>query len=437
MPDGEVYTSPVETGHRGRDPLRLPARSSTAARSTGIRLRFEGGRVVAAEAARGAEYLDALLDMDDGARRLGEVAFGLNYEIDRFTRNILFDEKIGGTMHVALGSAFEELGGQNRVGAALGPRLRPARRGRGLRRRRAGLAGRPLPRAAAAGGRACLIRLAAPRRRARRLLGRRRARRSRAARGADARRAAAARALPRRSLARRRHPVTRVALDGRRAAAVARAATSSSTWVNPAARDDIEHGRRADRARGAVRTRRRSRASIRRGRRFATRARRSCGTATSSGPPQRRAALGADAPTRRRRRPRTPRCRSPSTRTSSTARALLDDADPVARWRDFAERLRRSRRVPGREAGAADRRGGHRPDAGVGGRTWIAVEGARELPRRRGLHGAARDRASRARSASRIPASSAAARSTTCGCASRRARWSRRRRRAARTSSRR
>jgi aminopeptidase len=54
-----------------------------------------------------------MLDMDDGARRLGEVAFGLNYEIDRFTQNTLFDEKIGGTMHVALGSAFTDLGGLN------------------------------------------------------------------------------------------------------------------------------------------------------------------------------------------------------------------------------------------------------------------------------------------------------------------------------------
>jgi aminopeptidase len=57
-----------------------------------------------------------MLDMDEGARRLGEIAFGLNYEIDRFTRNILFDEKIGGTMHMALGSSFPELGGRNESG---------------------------------------------------------------------------------------------------------------------------------------------------------------------------------------------------------------------------------------------------------------------------------------------------------------------------------
>jgi aminopeptidase len=57
-----------------------------------------------------------MLSLDEGASRLGEVAFGLNYEIDRFTNNTLFDEKIGGTIHVALGSSFEDLGGQNRSG---------------------------------------------------------------------------------------------------------------------------------------------------------------------------------------------------------------------------------------------------------------------------------------------------------------------------------
>jgi aminopeptidase len=113
MPDGEVYTSPVETVTEGEISFGFPALSH-GHEVTGIRLRFEGGTVVEAEADRGSEYLDALLDMDEGARRLGEVAFGLNYEIDRFTQNTLFDEKIGGTMHVALGSAFEDLGGRNK-----------------------------------------------------------------------------------------------------------------------------------------------------------------------------------------------------------------------------------------------------------------------------------------------------------------------------------
>jgi aminopeptidase len=112
MPDGEVYTSPVEAVTEGEISFAFPALFH-GREVTDIKLRFEGGRVVAAEATRGGEYLDALLELDDGARRLGEVAFGLNYEIDRFTQNTLFDEKIGGTMHVALGSSFEDLGGQN------------------------------------------------------------------------------------------------------------------------------------------------------------------------------------------------------------------------------------------------------------------------------------------------------------------------------------
>ena len=112
MPDGEVYTSPLETATEGEISFGYPALFH-GREVTDIRLRFEDGAVVEAEASRGREYLDAMLGMDDGARRLGEVAFGLNYEIDRFTQNTLFDEKIGGTMHVALGSAFKDLGGQN------------------------------------------------------------------------------------------------------------------------------------------------------------------------------------------------------------------------------------------------------------------------------------------------------------------------------------
>jgi len=113
MPDGEVYTSPVETTTEGEIRFTYPA-LFRGREVDDIRLRFESGAVVEAEAGHGGEFLGALLDMDEGARRLGEVAFGLNYEIDRFTNNTLFDEKIGGTMHVALGSSFEELGGQNR-----------------------------------------------------------------------------------------------------------------------------------------------------------------------------------------------------------------------------------------------------------------------------------------------------------------------------------
>jgi aminopeptidase len=114
MPDGEVFTSPVETATRGEIRYRFPA-IYQGHEVEDVRLRFEAGSVVAAEATRGEEYLRALLDIP-GARVLGEVAFGLNYDIDRFTRNILFDEKIGGTMHLALGSAFEQAGGANQSG---------------------------------------------------------------------------------------------------------------------------------------------------------------------------------------------------------------------------------------------------------------------------------------------------------------------------------
>jgi aminopeptidase len=111
MPDGEVFTSPVETETDGEIRFALPA-IFEGREVADVRLRFAGGRVVGAEAADGDEYLKALLEIE-GARTLGEVAFGLNYEIDRFTRNILFDEKIGGTMHFALGSSFAQTGGQN------------------------------------------------------------------------------------------------------------------------------------------------------------------------------------------------------------------------------------------------------------------------------------------------------------------------------------
>ena len=113
VPDGEVYTSPVETGVSGTIRFGFPAVFG-GREIDDARLVLENGRVVVAEAAGGEDYLRSLLQLDEGASGVGEIAFGLNYEIDRFTRNILFDEKIGGTMHMALGMGFEALGGQNR-----------------------------------------------------------------------------------------------------------------------------------------------------------------------------------------------------------------------------------------------------------------------------------------------------------------------------------
>ena len=77
-----------------------------------VRLRFEGGEVVEATAARGQEFLEEMIGVDDGARRIGEFAFGLNDAVTAFTRNILFDEKIGGTVHLALGASYPESGGK-------------------------------------------------------------------------------------------------------------------------------------------------------------------------------------------------------------------------------------------------------------------------------------------------------------------------------------
>jgi aminopeptidase len=113
MPDGEVFTSPVETATEGEIYFAFPS-VFQGQEVENVRLRFEGGRVVHAEASSGEDYLRSLIATDSGSAVLGEVAFGLNYEIDRFTRDILFDEKIGGTMHVALGGGFDEAGTKNK-----------------------------------------------------------------------------------------------------------------------------------------------------------------------------------------------------------------------------------------------------------------------------------------------------------------------------------
>ena len=115
MPDGEIFTSPVETETEGEIRFSFPAIFHGRGVED-VRLRFEAGRVVEAEAKSANDYLQSLLDMDEGARILGELAFGMNYEIDRFTRDILFDEKIGGTIHLALGASFRQVGGENDSG---------------------------------------------------------------------------------------------------------------------------------------------------------------------------------------------------------------------------------------------------------------------------------------------------------------------------------
>ena len=113
FPDGEVFTGPVETSVEGEIRFTYPG-VFNAREVDDVRLRFEAGEVVEATAARGQEFLREMIAMDEGAKRVGEFAFGLNDGVQMFTRNTLFDEKIGGTIHLALGTAYPETGGLNR-----------------------------------------------------------------------------------------------------------------------------------------------------------------------------------------------------------------------------------------------------------------------------------------------------------------------------------
>ena len=112
MPDGEFFTGPIEDSVEGEVTFHLPAVIG-GREVSGVHLRFEGGRIVDAGAERGEEYLIKLLDTDKGARRLGELGIGTNYGIDRGTREVLLDEKIGGTVHMAVGRSYPESGGVN------------------------------------------------------------------------------------------------------------------------------------------------------------------------------------------------------------------------------------------------------------------------------------------------------------------------------------
>jgi len=112
LPGSEVFTGPVENSADGTIYFGIP--SAVSGREvSGVRFRFEEGKVVEASAEKGEEYLHAMLDADAGARYLGELGIGTNYGIPRATKNVLFDEKLGGTVHLAVGRSYEQTGGKN------------------------------------------------------------------------------------------------------------------------------------------------------------------------------------------------------------------------------------------------------------------------------------------------------------------------------------
>ncbi|MCS7062356.1 MAG: aminopeptidase [Anaerolineae bacterium] len=113
FPDGEIFTGPVEDSVNGWVRYTYPA-IYNGREVSGVQLWFENGRVVKATADKGEELLNKVLDTDAGARTLGEFAIGTNYGIKHFSRNILFDEKIGGTMHTAVGAGYPDTGAQNK-----------------------------------------------------------------------------------------------------------------------------------------------------------------------------------------------------------------------------------------------------------------------------------------------------------------------------------
>jgi aminopeptidase len=115
FPDGEIFTGPIETSVEGTIKFTFPA-MMRGRQAEGVRLRFEGGEVVEATADRGQEFLREMIALDDGARRVGEFAFGQNDAITEYTGNLLLDEKIGGTVHLALGRSVPGTGGENESG---------------------------------------------------------------------------------------------------------------------------------------------------------------------------------------------------------------------------------------------------------------------------------------------------------------------------------
>ncbi len=112
MPSGEVFTGPLEHSATGTVRFTVPS-NHRGTQIEGIELEFRGGAVVSARADRGDSHLQAALAIDAGARRLGELGIGTNVGVDRATGSTLLDEKMAGTVHLALGRSYPETGGTN------------------------------------------------------------------------------------------------------------------------------------------------------------------------------------------------------------------------------------------------------------------------------------------------------------------------------------
>jgi aminopeptidase len=115
FPDGEIFTGPVEESVNGWIRFKYPA-IEYGQEVMDIELWFENGKVVKEKASKNQELLTAMLDTDPGARYVGEWGIGTNYGIQQFTKNMLFDEKMGGTIHLALGAGYPETGSKNESG---------------------------------------------------------------------------------------------------------------------------------------------------------------------------------------------------------------------------------------------------------------------------------------------------------------------------------
>jgi aminopeptidase len=113
MPDGEIYTGPVEDSVNGWVRFTYPAIIQGRV-VEGVELTFKKGKVIKATAKTNEDFLHEMLNVDKGAKYVGEWAVGTNFNIDRFTGHILFDEKIGGSFHMALGAGYPETGSVNR-----------------------------------------------------------------------------------------------------------------------------------------------------------------------------------------------------------------------------------------------------------------------------------------------------------------------------------